>query len=137
MKGKILIVDDEPYIRQLVNNALGKDYSILQASNGEEAMNIALSQKPDLILMDIIMPKVDGYRACFQIKANQTTKGIPVVMISGISFKINEKLAKDFGADGYITKPFSLERLINIAERYVPTAQTASIAGPGSKIPGA
>jgi two-component system alkaline phosphatase synthesis response regulator PhoP len=125
MKGKILIADDEPHIRQLVNNALGKDYSILQASNGEEAMNIALSQKPDLILMDIVMPKVDGYSACSQIKSDQVTKGIPVVMITGIGFKINEKVAKDLGADGYITKPFTLESLVNIAEQYVPAPQTA------------
>jgi CheY-like chemotaxis protein len=129
MKGKILIVDDEPHIRELVNNALGNDYSILQASNGEEAISIAFSQKPDLILMDIIMPKMDGYRACYQIKADQATKGIPVVMISGIGFKANKKLAKDFGADGYISKPFNLERLVDIAEQYVSTAQTASIAG--------
>ena len=137
MKGKILIVDDESHIRELVNNVLSTDYSILQASNGEEAISIAFSQKPDLILMDIIMPKMDGYRACYQIKADQATKDIPVVMITGIGFKVNEKLAKEFGADGYLTKPFSLESLVDIAEQYVPTAQTASIAGPGSKIPGA
>ncbi len=133
MKGKILIADDEPHIRQLVDNALGKDYSILQASNGEEAMEIALSQKPDLILMDIVMPKVDGYSACSQIKADQATKGIPVVMVTGIGFKINEKVAKDFGADGYITKPFSLESLVNIAEQYVPAVQPALLSHPGTR----
>ena len=136
MRGKILIVDDELHIRQLVNNALGQDYSILQASNGEEAMKIASSQKPDHILMDIVMPKMDGYSACFQIKADRITKGIPVVMITGICFKSNEKLAKEFGADDYLTKPFSLESLVKIAEQYVPAAQTASMAGPDSNIPG-
>ena len=124
MKGKILIVDDEPHIRQLVNNTLGKDYNILQASNGEQAMVIALSQKPDLILMDIVMPKVDGYSACSQIKADQATKGIPIIMVTGLGFNLNEKVAKDLGADGYITKPFNLENLLNIAEQYVPAAQT-------------
>jgi len=124
MKGKILIADDEPHIRQLVNNTLGKDYNILEASNGEEAINIALSQKPDLILMDIIMPKVDGYSACSQIKADQATKGIPVVMLTGLGFALNEKVAKDLGADGYITKPFSLESLIDTAEQYVSIDQT-------------
>ena len=124
MKGKILIVDDEPHIRQLVNNTLGKDYKIIEASNGEEAMNIAHSQKPDLILMDIVMPKVDGYNACSQIKADQETKEIPVIMVTGLGFAINEKVAKDLGADGYITKPFNLENLLNLAEHYVPAAQT-------------
>lgn len=135
MKGKILIADDEPHIRQLVNNALSKDYSILQASDGEEAMDIALRQKPDLILMDIVMPKVDGYTACSQIKATQATKEIPVVMLTGLGFKLNEKVAKESGADGYITKPFSLESLLNIAEQYVSAAQTASVSGSGSNTP--
>ena len=124
MKGKILIVDDEAHIRQLVNNTLGKDYNVIEASNGEEAMNIALSQKPDLILMDIVMPKVDGYSACSQIKADQATKEIPVIMVTGLSFTLNEKVAKDMGADGYITKPFNLENLLTIAEQYVSAAQT-------------
>ena len=124
MKGKILIVDDEPHIRQLVNNTLGKDYNIIEASDGEEAMDIALSQKPDLILMDIVMPKVDGYSACSQIKADQATKGIPVIMVTGLGFALNEKVAKDLGADGYITKPFNLENLLTIAEQYVSAAQT-------------
>jgi len=127
MKGEILIADDELHIRQLVNSTLGRDYSILEASNGEEAINIARRQKPDLILLDIIMPKVDGFAACSLIKTDKATKGIPVVMLTGIGYEPNKKLAKGLGANGYITKPFNLGDLLNMVEQYV--SATVSTAG--------
>ncbi len=110
-KMKILIADDEPNIRLLVSSMLGKDYTVLTASNGEEAINITGSQKPDLILMDIMMPKIDGYTACSILKADQATKGIPIVMLTGVGHELNKKLSQEVGADGYITKPFSLQEL--------------------------
>lgn len=63
---------------------LDKDYIVVEAINGEEAEDIAKRQNPDLILMDLVMPKMDGYTACSRIKANQATKGIPVVMLTGV-----------------------------------------------------
>ena len=90
---------------------LGKDYIVLQASDGEEAINIISIQKPDLIMMDIMMPKIDGYTACSIIKADPVTKVIPVVMLTALGHELNKKLAQEIGADGYITKPFSLQEL--------------------------
>ena len=110
---KILIADDEPSIRLLVSSMLGKDYTVLEVSDGQEAINIARSQKPDLILMDIMMPKVDGYTACSALKTDQTTKKIPVVMVTGVGHELNKKLANEIDADGYITKPFSLQSLLD------------------------
>lgn len=110
---KILIADDEPSIRLLVSSMLGKDYTVLEVSDGQEAINIARSQKPDLILMDIMMPKVDGYTACAALKTDQTTKKIPVVMVTGVGHELNKKLANEIDADGYITKPFSLQSLLD------------------------
>ena len=115
----ILIADDEPHIRSLVGSMLGKDYIILGASDGEEAIDIAHRQKPDLILMDIMMPKVDGYTACAEIKTDQATKGIPVVMITGVGYKLNKAVAKVMGADGYIIKPLNLQDLVDMIGQFL------------------
>ena len=93
---------------------LDKDHIVLEATNGEEAVNIAKEQKPDLILMDLMMPKMDGYTACFRIKADQVTKRIPVVMLTGVGHELNKKFAMEMGADGYITKPFTIKELMDV-----------------------
>ena len=113
-KKKILIADDETGIRLTLGRALDKDYVVLEATNGEEAVEIAKGQKPDLILMDLIMPKMDGYAACSQIKADEATKGIPVVILTAIGHELNKKFATEMGADGYITKPFNIQELIDL-----------------------
>ena len=118
-KMRVLIADDEPNIRSLVSSMLGKDYVVLEAGDGDEALNIARRQKPDLVLMDIMMPKVDGYSACSIIKTDQTTKGIPVVMLTAIGYELNKELAKKIGADGYITKPFSLQGLLHTIKQFL------------------
>ena len=113
IKKKVLIVDDEPAVRRLVREILSKYYVVLEAQNGEEAVNMAHSQKPDVILMDMMMPKMDGLTACHAIKTNQITRGIPVLMLTAIDQELNKKLSKDvFGADEYMTKPFSPEALL-------------------------
>jgi CheY-like chemotaxis protein len=111
-KKKILIADDETGIRVTLGRTLDKDYVVLEATNGEEAVEIAKGQKPDLILMDLIMPKMDGYAACSQIKADPATKGIPVVILTAVGHELNKKFATEMGADGYITKPFNIQELI-------------------------
>ena len=113
-KKKILIADDETGIRVTLGRLLDNDYVVLEATNGEEAVEIAKGQKPDLILMDLIMPKMDGYAACSQIKADQATKGIPVVILTAVGHELNKKYATEMGADGYITKPFNIKELIKL-----------------------
>ena len=95
---------------------LDKDYIVLEATNGEEAVDIARSQKPDLILMDLIMPKMDSYTACSMIKADQVTKVIPVIMLTAVGHELNKKFAQEMGADGYITKPFTIQELMNMVK---------------------
>jgi len=118
-KKKVLIVDDEEPIRQLVSNILAKDYTVLVAIDGEEAINMARRQKPDLILMDILMPKVDGFTACSTINQDPATRDIPVVMLTGIDYELNKKLSREIGAQGYITKPFSPEDLRATVGRFL------------------
>jgi two-component system, OmpR family, alkaline phosphatase synthesis response regulator PhoP len=118
-ENKILVADDESEIRLMVNRMLGKDYFVLEAANGKEAVNVARLQKPDLVLMDIMMPDMDGYSACHAIKSDPETRNIPVIMVTGIEHELNLKLSREMGADGYITKPFSLEELVETVERFV------------------
>jgi len=113
-KKRVLIADDEPGIRLAVTRMLDKDYYVLEASNGEEAVQLAGRERPDVILMDLMMPSMDGYTACSLIKADQATKTIPVLILTGIGHEFNKKFAMEMGADGYITKPFTSQGLADV-----------------------
>jgi two-component system phosphate regulon response regulator PhoB len=114
MAKTILIVEDDPKSMTLTNDLLKiSGYATIQATDGKQGVELAKSANPDLILMDIMMPKMDGYTACREIKADQSTKNTPVVMLTAVGYDLNKKLAKQLGADGYITKPFSRQQLID------------------------
>ena len=89
------------------------DYLVLDAGDGDEAVSLARRHSPDLILVDILMPNTDGYTACRTIKQDPLTRGIPVVMLTGIAYELNKKLSQQMGADGYITKPFDRKSLLD------------------------
>jgi two-component system alkaline phosphatase synthesis response regulator PhoP len=112
-KKKILIVDDEPNVRRLVHTILGKDFIVLEAEDGKQAIDVAGTQAPDLILMDMLMPRMDGLTACYTIKNDPTTKSIPVLMLTAIGFELNVKLSQQMGADAYMTKPFDSQALLD------------------------
>jgi len=118
-KKKVLVVDDEPNVRLTVSRMLSKDYNVLEATNGEEAVSIAKEQKPDLILMDLMMPTMDGYTACFKIKSDAATKAIPIAMLTAIGHELNKKFAEEMGADGYITKPFTQQELLQTVDSFI------------------
>lgn len=110
-KKKILIADDEPGVRLTVTRMLEQDYTVLEATDGDEAVGIARGERPALILMDLMMPAMDGYTACSAIKADPEIKVIPVIILTAIGHELNKKFAAEMGADGYITKPFTIEEL--------------------------
>ncbi len=111
-KKKILVVDDESNIRLLVKNMIGTRYDVIEAGDGDEAVTKAQKEKPDLVLLDILMPGKDGFTTCNQLKAGKGTKDIPVVMVTGLKHKLDEKLALSLKADGYMRKPFTSEDLL-------------------------
>jgi len=115
---KILIVDDEVGIRLMVVRMLGEDYTVLEAADGDAAVTLTRLHQPSLTLMDILMPGKDGYSACHEIKTDLETGSTPVVMVSAIGHKLNERLSAEVGADGYITKPFSVEKLLEAIAKY-------------------
>jgi DNA-binding response OmpR family regulator len=117
-KKLVLIVDDEPDIRLLVHRILSPEYNVIEAQGGREAISLTHSQKPDLILLDIVMPEIDGYTTCVTLKQDSQTKNIPIFMLTGLGFDLNKMLGQDIGTDGYITKPFKVEELLEIINNY-------------------
>ncbi len=108
---KILIVDDEPSIQDLLVFNLEKEgYKTITASDGEEGVAVALSQNPDLILLDVMLPKADGLTVCKRIR--QTLSKTPIIMLSAKGEEIDKILGLEIGADDYMTKPFSIRELI-------------------------
>ena len=110
-KKTILIVDDEePIINLLEYNLEKEGYNIIEARDGETGLKLAFEKKPDLILLDLMLPKIDGLTVCKRIRSSSLN--IPIVMISARSEEIDKILGLELGADDYITKPFSLRELI-------------------------
>ena len=112
-KGKILVVDDEIYIVHILDFSLGMEgYEVVTALDGEQALEKMKSERPDLIVLDIMMPKLDGYEVCKSVKGNPDTAHIPVILLSAKGRNVDQKLGFDVGADDYITKPFSPRKLV-------------------------
>jgi CheY-like chemotaxis protein/Tfp pilus assembly protein PilF len=120
-KGKtILVVDDSPTVRKLIAGKLEKSgHNVLCSADGVEAIHALGKVKPDLILLDINMPRMDGYQTCKSIRSNETTKDIPVVMISGKDGFFDKVRGRMAGTSGYITKPFGPETLMKTVETYL------------------
>ena len=111
LRKKILIVDDEKSISDLLVFNLEKEgYKTITAMDGEEAVNFAITQNPDLILLDIMLPKMDGLTVCKKIR--QTLAKTPIIMLSAKGEEIDKILGLEIGADDYMTKPFSVRELI-------------------------
>ena len=127
-KGKtILVVDDSPTVRKLISSKLEKSgHQVVCAVDGVEAMTMIESMVPDLVLLDIAMPRMDGYQVCKLIRANEAAKDVPVVMISGKDGFFDKVRGRMAGTTGYITKPFGPETLMKALETYlIPEAAGA------------
>ncbi|MFP4498148.1 MAG: response regulator transcription factor [Vulcanimicrobiota bacterium] len=114
---KVLIVDDEAHIVELVRVCLeDTDYDILEAYDGQEALDKATDELPDLILLDVMLPKMDGYEVCKALKGNENTSSIPIVMLTAKRQEVDKVKGFQAGADSYMTKPFSPLRLLTELE---------------------
>ena len=110
---KILIADDKPEVVELVRVTLEReDYEIVDASNGKEALRKARVEKPDLVLLDIVMPKMDGFEVCRKLKKDPEIKDIPILMLTAKGQEVDKKRGREVGATDYITKPFSPSALL-------------------------
>jgi len=105
---RVLIVDDTIVNIQILGEELGNDYEVLAATNGKDALELAQSQSPDIILLDVIMPEMDGYEVCLLLKSDPLTKAIPIIFITTMNEEESEAKGLEIGAIDYIAKPFSL-----------------------------
>lgn len=103
---KILIVDDSPVNIQIMAKILGQDYELSFAYNGHDAVSLTNAEQPDLILLDIMMPEMNGFEVCKILQDNRTTRDIPVIFITALSMEEDETKGLELGAVDYITKPF-------------------------------
>lgn len=113
MTGTILIVDDEASIRELLKFNLQKEgYHVLEAETGTDGLSIAKNEKPDLVVLDLMLPGLDGLEICRNLKSQQNTAGIPIIMLTAKNEEIDKIIGLELGADDYLTKPFSPRELV-------------------------
>jgi twitching motility two-component system response regulator PilG len=125
---RILIVDDSPTVRKLVTMTMEKSgYAVTSAADGYEAADRLLKGLPDLILLDIAMPGIDGYQVCKLIKGNRETANIPVVMLSGKDGFFDKIRGRMAGSTAYITKPFKPETLVQVVQKYCRPVHAAKV----------
>ncbi len=114
MSKKILVVDDEPNIVKLIASRLRNNgYDVISALDGEDGLKKAITEKPDLILLDIIMPGLNGFEVCKRLKENELTKEIPVIMLTALAEEKDLSKGLEEGASCFITKPFSAVDLLH------------------------
>lgn len=119
-KKKILIVEDDATLLRLESILLtSKGYEVKGVKDGQAALDIVATMKPNLVLLDIMLPKIDGLEVCRQIKANEATRHIPVVMLTAKKSEEDLVLGEQAGANGYMTKPFKSAKVIETIQRFI------------------
>jgi len=119
-KKKILVVDDEVDLVKTIQFSLELEgYKVLVSYNGEDALNQARKEIPDLILLDIMLPKLDGYKVCRLLKFDEQYKHIPILMMTAKTQEKDKLMGKETGANEYITKPFDIEELMGKVKKYL------------------
>jgi two-component system cell cycle response regulator DivK len=118
-KKKILVVDDTEWNRDLIVQLLEEEYSVVEAVNGEEGVQKTEAEKPDLVLMDLGMPVMDGWEATRKIKANGALKHIPVIAVTSHAMVGDEIQAREAGCDDYIPKPIDENELLRKIKKFL------------------
>ena len=117
---KILVVDDEVDLVKTVRFSLeAEGYTVLVSYNGEDALNQARKENPDLVLLDIMLPRLDGYKVCRLLKFDERYKHIPILMLTAKTQERDKTLGVETGADEYITKPFDMDQLMEKIKAYL------------------
>ncbi len=116
MAKRVLVADDERHITHVLDFTFRMaGYEILTADDGETALRMARESSPDLVILDVMMPGMDGYEVCRHLKADPETCQIPIIMLSAKVQRIDHDLGLEFDADAYVKKPFSGQKLLEIA----------------------
>jgi two-component system cell cycle response regulator DivK len=120
MSKRILVVEDQEDLRGVLRTLLtGSGYEMIEAADGQAGVEKAKAERPDLILMDIQMPVLNGYDATQQIKADPNLKATPIIAVSSFAMKGDEEKARASGCDSYVTKPYSPMQLLRVIQGYL------------------
>ena len=123
MTKRILVVEDQADNMQILRDLLeSAGYDMIEAQDGEEGVRAATTERPDLILMDIQLPLLDGYEATRRIKADPTLHAIPIIVVTSYALSGDEGKARAAGCDGYVPKPYSPRQLLAKIREYLPTS---------------
>ena len=129
MDGKILVVDDEPDIRNLAKRILKRaGYKVVMASNGVEGEEMVESEKPDLIILDVVMPRKNGFEVCQALKGRPETKNIPIIIFSASGSRSRRDAAREAGADDFLQKPFTIKGLKDIVRKHLGREGTSNLS---------
>ena len=121
--GKVLVVEDESTIAKTIRLALeAEGFDVSLAGDGLEALKAVRKEPPDLILLDVMLPKFDGFKVCRLVKFDKNTSHIPVILSSARNSEADQKRGRKAGADEYIVKPFDLEHLVQVIRSYISQA---------------
>jgi two-component system, cell cycle response regulator DivK len=121
MTKRILVAEDQEDNRRILRDLLtNAGYDVIEATNGGEALTAAASHRPDLILMDIQLPVLDGYEATRRLKADPALRAIPVIVVTSYALSGDESKARAAGCDAYVTKPYSPRQVLAKVREYVP-----------------
>ena len=113
-KKKILVVDDETDLVEMITLRLeASDFTVIKAYDGQAGLDLARTEKPDLIILDLMLPKIDGYKVCRMLKFDEKYKNIPIIIFTARAQESDVKLGEEVGADAYITKPFDSKDLLD------------------------
>ena len=123
MSNRILVIEDNEDNRQIIRDLLTSfGYELIEATDGEEGVAMAQSHRPDLILMDIQLPIMDGYEATRQIRAIPELKTVPIIAVTSYALSGDDAKARDAGCDGHVAKPFSSRELLTKIREFLPDA---------------
>lgn len=126
MAYKILVVDDEPTIVRLMEFILARQgHEMIVAVNGEEALQKIKAHQPDLVLLDIMMPRIDGYEVAQRVRADPQTAALPIIMLSAKAQDEDVRKGVEVGVDEYVTKPFTPDHLVQVVSEYLSRIEAA------------
>lgn len=127
MSSTILVADDEDSIVQLIRLYLGKEgYRIFTARDGQDALDLARREKPDLIVLDLMMPRLDGWEVCRRLRKDSTGSAVPIIMLTARDDDVDKIVGLELGADDYLTKPFNPRELVARVKAILRRAQAVS-----------
>lgn len=126
MTKKILVIDDDENMVALLKARLEQaGYSVSSAGDGAKGLDIARKKNPDLIIVDVMMPKVDGYQFCLLLRSDERFKRTPLIMLTSMGQKMDKMTGKALGADEYVTKPFDSVRLLEMIRAFFERPEQA------------